>query len=83
MNPPSSLTRRTFIQKSAKAGALLSALPVERYAHAAAGGGPLKLGMVGCGGRATGAANQALHASENIKLVAVGEIGRASCRERV
>ncbi|HYR59450.1 MAG TPA: Gfo/Idh/MocA family oxidoreductase [Chthoniobacteraceae bacterium] len=76
MNPPSSLTRRTFIQKSAKAGALLSALPVERYAHAAAGGGPLKLGMVGCGGRATGAANQALHASENIKLVAVGELFR-------
>ena len=75
-SPKTEITRRSFLQKSALAGAALSALPVERYAHAAAGGGPLKLGMVGCGGRATGAANQALHASENIKLVAIGELFR-------
>jgi predicted dehydrogenase len=30
--------------------------------------------MVGCGGRGTGATNQALHAIENIQLVAVGEL---------
>lgn len=76
MNPPSKLTRRSFIEKSAMAGALLGALPVSRFAHGASGGGPLKLAMVGCGGRATGAANQALHASENIKLVAVAELFR-------
>ncbi|MGB8166507.1 MAG: Gfo/Idh/MocA family oxidoreductase, partial [Chthoniobacteraceae bacterium] len=76
MNPTSQLTRRSFLQKSALAGAALGALPIERYAHGASGGGPLKLAMVGCGGRATGAANQALHASENIKLVAVAELFR-------
>src|SRR4051812_6558894 len=72
----SSMNRRTFLEKSALTGALLSTLPVERFAHAAAGGGPIKLAMVGCGGRATGAANQALHATENIKLVAVAELFR-------
>ena len=77
MNPNTPhLTRRSFLQKSALAGAALGALPIERYAHGASAGGPLKLAMVGCGGRATGAANQALHASENIKLVAVAELFR-------
>jgi predicted dehydrogenase len=44
-------------------------------AHGAAGG-ELKIAMVGCGGRATGAANQALHNSgyPNVKLVAVAEL---------
>jgi predicted dehydrogenase len=76
MNPDSHLTRRSFLQKSALAGAALGALPVSRFAHGASGGGPLKLAMVGCGGRATGAANQALKATENIKLVAVAELFR-------
>src|ERR1700754_1424451 len=74
--PDSRITRRSFLEKSAMAGALLGTLPVSRFAHGASGGGPLKLAMVGCGGRATGAANQALHASENIKLVAVAELFR-------
>src|SRR5262249_19151629 len=35
--------------------------------------GPLKIGLVGCGGRGTGAANQALNADQNVKLVAMGD----------
>ncbi len=76
MNLDTHLTRRSFLHKSALAGAALGALPISRFAHGASGGGPLKLAMVGCGGRATGAANQALHAMENIKLVAVAELFR-------
>jgi len=77
MNTPTShLTRRTFLHKSALAGAALGALPIERFAHGASGSGPLKVAMVGCGGRGTGATNQALHAMENIKLVAVAELFR-------
>jgi len=67
------MNRRRFLRTTTGAAAALGALSVERFAHAAEGG-PLKLGMVGCGGRGTGATNQALHSMENIQLVAVGEL---------
>jgi predicted dehydrogenase len=73
MNHPNQLPRRDFL-KTAAAGSALAALPVERFAHAAEKNGPLKLAMVGCGGRATGAANQALKTSPDVKLVAVAEL---------
>jgi predicted dehydrogenase len=74
----SPLTRRGFLRQAGGGvvgGALLSSLPIERMAHGAASG-ELKVAMVGCGGRATGAANQALHNSgyPNVKLVAVAEL---------
>lgn len=34
----------------------------------------LKVGLVGCGGRGTGAANQALNADPNVELIAVADI---------
>ncbi|HEX4809384.1 MAG TPA: Gfo/Idh/MocA family oxidoreductase [Bryobacteraceae bacterium] len=34
----------------------------------------LKVGLIGCGGRGTGAANQALHADANAELTAVGDV---------
>jgi predicted dehydrogenase len=53
---------------------MLGILPVSRFAHGASGGGPLRLALVGCGGRGSGAANQALNTSKNVKLVAVAEL---------
>src|SRR4051794_14654118 len=61
-------TRRELIKSAAVAGAL-SALP---NAHAA-GGDLLKVGLVGCGDRGTGAAAQALAADPNVKLVAMAD----------
>ncbi|MBS0210596.1 MAG: Gfo/Idh/MocA family oxidoreductase [Planctomycetes bacterium] len=37
------------------------------------GGDLIRIGLIGCGGRGTGAANQALQADPNVKLVAVGD----------
>src|SRR6056297_2850377 len=34
----------------------------------------IKLGLIGAGGRGTGAANQALNADPNVELIAVGDI---------
>ncbi len=68
----SSLNRRNFLRTTAGAVAL-STLPIERFAHAAEGG-PLKLGLIGGGGRGTGAANQALKSIPNIQMVAMGEL---------
>lgn len=54
--------------------AALSALPVERFAHAASPGDTIKVALVGCGGRGSGAAEQALSTGESVKLVAVADI---------
>src|SRR5260221_5522267 len=60
-------TRRVFLQASAAAAASMALLP---GAHAA-GDETLRIGLVGCGGRGTGAAKQALRADPKVKLVAM------------
>lgn len=71
------VTRRHFLKRSSTAvagGALLSALPIERFAHAAVSpGDSLRIALVGCGGRGSGAANQALSTTGDTKLVAVAD----------
>src|SRR4051812_18042294 len=60
--------RRSFL-KSTAAALPLAALPAVH----AAGSDLLKVGLVGCGGRGTGAAAQALGADKNVKLVALAD----------
>jgi predicted dehydrogenase len=66
-------SRRDFLTTSAGvAGAtLLSGLAPAVHA---AGTDTLKVGLIGCGNRGTGAAAQALRADSNVKLVAVGDM---------
>ncbi len=75
MQNPSTIhiPRRTFLQRTGTALAAASALPLIRSAHAA-GGDTLKLALVGCGGRGSGAANQALKSIPGIQLVAMGDV---------
>src|SRR4051812_17493162 len=71
------VTRRSFLQTSSKAvagGALLGALPVERFALGASPGDTLRIALVGCGGRGTGAADQALSTGPGVKLVAMADV---------
>jgi len=71
---PASTTRRTFLKQTTAAGmAGVSSLSLVRGAHAA-GEGTIKVGMIGCGGRCSGAAHQALHAGKDVKLVAMTDI---------
>jgi predicted dehydrogenase len=82
MNPPSpsdALSRRRFLKRTSTAvagGALLGALAPSRFAHAASGTDEIKVGIVGIGGRGSGAANQALNTYSlgPVKLVAVAEV---------
>ena len=70
------LSRRQFLQTSSSAiagAALLGTLSTERSVHAA-GTDLLKIALVGCGGRGSGAANQALSAPGNTKLVALCDV---------
>lgn len=74
----SNATRREFLGQAAAAvvgAAVASELAIGRVAHAA-GNDTLKIGLVGCGGRGTGAANQALNADPNVKLVAMADAFR-------
>jgi predicted dehydrogenase len=66
-------TRRDFLSTSATlaTGATLAALAPTVHA---AGSDVLRVGLIGCGGRGTGAAKQALHADPNVKLVALGDL---------
>ncbi|MGC3969364.1 MAG: twin-arginine translocation signal domain-containing protein [Pirellulales bacterium] len=68
-------SRREFLKTSGvvAAGAVAGSLSIARSAHAA-GSDVLKIGLVGCGGRGTGAALQALKADKNVKLVALGDV---------
>lgn len=77
MNTPSgpSVTRRDFLRQTSAAvagGAILGSLSVERAAHAA-GDDQIKIALIGCGGRGSGAANQALSTQGNVKLVAMAD----------
>jgi len=70
-----STSRRDFLKAStavAMTGALASQLSIARSAHAA-GDDVLRVGLVGCGGRGSGAAANALAADPNVKLVALGD----------
>ncbi len=69
-------SRRDFLKTStlAAVGAgALGTLGVLPGAYAA-GDETIKVGLVGCGGRGTGAANQALNTKGSVKLVAMGDL---------
>ncbi|MBI3855050.1 MAG: Gfo/Idh/MocA family oxidoreductase [Planctomycetes bacterium] len=63
-------TRREFMKSAA---ATTAALAVQAPLVHAAGSDVLKVGLIGCGGRGTGAAEQALNADPNVRLVALGD----------
>lgn len=70
-------TRRAFLKNSTAVvatGALVSQLPFPTVTFGKPDSRKLKIGWVGCGGRGTGAANQALTADSNIELWAAADV---------
>ena len=65
-------TRRRFVAGAAAAGAAASALPIESSAQVA-GSDAVKIGLIGVGGRGSGAIIQDLEANDGAKLVAVAD----------
>ena len=74
---PLAVSRRNFLKSSSKAvagSALLSSLAIERFAHGAISpSDTVRIALVGCGGRGSGAASQALSTTGPIKLIAVAD----------
>jgi predicted dehydrogenase len=63
-------TRRSFLKQTAAAAA---AAPLMSWPVHAGGADELKIGLIGCGGRGTGAAFQALHTAGPVRLVAMAD----------
>ncbi len=80
MNPrmntsPVPASRREFLLHSAAASAIAFAAPaiLSTQKTFAANSDTIKIGLVGCGGRGTGAAGDAMNADPNLILTAVGD----------
>jgi myo-inositol 2-dehydrogenase/D-chiro-inositol 1-dehydrogenase len=76
------VSRRTFMGTSAAAAAAF-AFPSGVYAH---GSDVIRVGLVGCGGRGSGAARDCLTASPGVELVALGDLvpdRLSQCREQL
>ena len=72
--PKRSWSRRDFIRKAAASGAAAyGALSLARSVHAA-GSDVIKVGLIGCGGRGSGAAANAMNAGKDVRLVAMADV---------
>jgi predicted dehydrogenase len=66
-------TRRDFLKSTSVAVGLAATQATLAPGLYAAGSDILKVGLVGCGGRGTGAASQALHADPQVQVTAMGD----------
>ncbi|MEM7306485.1 MAG: Gfo/Idh/MocA family oxidoreductase [Planctomycetota bacterium] len=66
-------SRRTFLKSSAALAGTALLTDAARARDLARGDQELRLALVGCGGRGTGAASQALHTDGPVKLVAMAD----------
>jgi predicted dehydrogenase len=77
-------SRRDFLKTSAIVGsaALAGSLSIARGAHAA-GSDVIKVGLIGCGGRGSGAAANAMNAGKDVRLVAVADVFEERVKDAV
>ena len=78
MRSPDHVSRRDFVRTStaAVAGAALvpPALAPALYGAPRADREPIRVGLIGCGGRGTGAAANAIEAADEVQIVALGDV---------
>ncbi|MEP7259311.1 MAG: Gfo/Idh/MocA family oxidoreductase, partial [Flavitalea sp.] len=77
MNTSNGNSRREFVkQSSLLAGGLIAAPLLSRSNYFSGSDDVIKIALVGCGGRGTGACTQALLTKQNVKLVAMADAFR-------
>jgi predicted dehydrogenase len=67
------ISRRSFVEASGLALAALAA-PRQAFAIGRRTADPIRIGLVGCGGRGTGAVRDAVRASDNVQIMALGDL---------
>lgn len=76
-NSSTNQTRRSFVKNSSLlAGGLLAAPLLSKANYFSGADDTIKIALIGCGGRGTGAATQALSTKQNVKLVAMADAFR-------
>lgn len=69
------LTRRNFLKGSAASAVLLTAgLDAIQQGAWAAGSDTIRVGLIGCGGRGSGAVRDCINAAPGVKVVALGDL---------
>lgn len=70
------LSRRDFVKLSAVStgAAMLTGLGANKVMGATAGSDRIRVGVIGCGGRGTGAAQNCLDAAPGVEIVALGDL---------
>ncbi len=66
-------SRRTFLKQSTLAMSALASADITRSVYAA-GSDTIKIGLIGCGGRGTGAAQDCMSADPGVKLIAMTDV---------
>lgn len=67
------LNRRDFLKTSAASAATAALLASGNYAHAQ-GSDTIRIGLIGCGGRGTGAAGNATSLSQGVEVIAMADM---------
>ncbi|MBI3854590.1 MAG: Gfo/Idh/MocA family oxidoreductase [Planctomycetes bacterium] len=65
------ISRREFVKAGSGTAALLASTPL---VYAGGQEQTISVGLIGCGGRGTGAAENCLESSQNVKIVAMGDM---------
>lgn len=78
-------TRRQFLKAAAASSAVATNLSLLSNVHAA-GSDEIRVGLIGCGDRGSGACDNVLHSAPNVKIVAIGDVFKFrvdSCRKKL
>ncbi len=68
-------TRRDFLKTTVLAGSALAVnASLFSNVHAAGSKETIKVGLIGCGGRGSGAVHNVLHAAPDVEVVAIGDV---------
>src|SRR5262249_19676973 len=67
-------TRRDFLKATAVAGTAMAANPSLLSNVHAGGNDAIKVGIIGCGGRGSGAGENVLQSAPNVEIVALGDV---------
>ena len=78
---PKGVSRRNFIKTSAGLSAAASLIPTTNFAYAG-GSDTIQVGLIGCGGRGTGAARDCAVSAEGVEIVALGDLFNDRLEER-
>ena len=70
------ISRRSFLKASGAVSLAALASSCATSSVFAAGSDKLRVGLIGCGGRGTGAARDCIRSSDNVQIVALGDLFR-------